>query len=119
MYNVNLSEIHVEGEVHELFREISNGEDEHGDTNGDRNSTWKLLSFSFCYDNFTDKGMEGRSVDFLYTICRYIATIHTDIVEKLTRSVEIVSKKNGHYFLNQHYLYKDRLYLLVRQDLLK
>ena len=66
-----------------------------------------------------DKGMEGRSVDFLYTICRYIATIHTDIVEKLTRSVEIVSQKNGHYFLNQHYLYKDRLYLLVRQDLLK
>ena len=62
---------------------------------------------------------EGRSVDFLYTICRYIATIHTDIVEKLTRSVEIVSQKNGHYFLNQHYLYKDRLYLLVRQDLLK
>ena len=66
-----------------------------------------------------DKGMEGRSVDFLYTICIYIATIHTDIVEKLTRSVEIVSQKNGHYFLNQHYLYKDRLYLLVRQDLLK
>ena len=66
-----------------------------------------------------DKGMEGRSVDFLYTICRYIATIHTDIVEKLTRSVEIVSQKNGHYFLNLHYLYKDRLYLLVRQDLLK
>ena len=66
-----------------------------------------------------DKGTEGRSVDFLYTICRYIATIHTDIVEKLTRSVEIVSQKNGHYFLNQHYLYKDRLYLLVRQDLLK
>ena len=53
MYNVNLSEIHVEGEVHELFREISNGEDEHGDTNGDRNSTWKMPSFSFCYDNFT------------------------------------------------------------------
>ena len=70
-------------------------------------------------DNRIDKGMEGRSVDFLYTICRYIATIHTDIVEKLTRSVEIVSQKNGHYFLNQHYLYKDRLYLLVRQDLLK
>ena len=45
-----------------------------------------------------DKGMEGRSVDFLYTICRYIATIHTYIVDKLTRSVEIVSKKNGHYF---------------------
>ena len=66
-----------------------------------------------------DKGMGGRYVDFLYTICRYIATIHTDIVEKLTRSVEIVSQKNGHYFLNQHYLYKDRLYLLVRQDLLK
>ena len=66
-----------------------------------------------------DKGMGGRCVDFLYTICRYIATIHTDIVDKLTRSVEIVSKKNGHYFLNQHYLYKDRLYLLVRQDLLK
>ena len=66
-----------------------------------------------------DKGMGGRYVDFLYTICRYIATIHTDIVEKLTRSVEIVSKKNGHYFLNLHYLYKDRLYLLVRQDLLK
>ena len=68
---------------------------------------------------FSDKGMEGRSVDFLYTICRYIATIHTDIVYKLTRSVEIVSQKNGHYFLNLHYLYKDRLYLLVRQDLLK
>ena len=66
-----------------------------------------------------DKGMGGRCVDFLYTICRYIATIHTDIVDKLTRSVEIVSKKNGHYFLNQHYLYKDQLYLLVRQDLLK
>ena len=66
-----------------------------------------------------DKGMGGRYVDFLYTICRYIATIHTDIVDKLTRSVEIVSQKNGHYFLNQHYLYKDRLYLLVRQDLLK
>ena len=66
-----------------------------------------------------DKGTEGRSVDFLYTICRYIATIHTDIVYKLTRSVEIVSQKNGHYFLNLHYLYKDRLYLLVRQDLLK
>ena len=66
-----------------------------------------------------DKGMGGRYVDFLYTICRYIATIHTDIVEKLTRSVTIVSQKNGHYFLNQHYLYKDRLYLLVRQDLLK
>ena len=42
--------------------------------------------------------MGGRYVDFLYTICRYIATIHTDIVDKLTRSVEIVSKKNGHYF---------------------
>ena len=66
-----------------------------------------------------DKGMGGRYVGFLYTICRYIATIHTDIVEKLTRSVEIVSQKKGHYFLNQHYLYKDRLYLLVRQDLLK
>ena len=66
-----------------------------------------------------DKGMGGRYVDFLYTICRYIATIHTDIVDKLTRSVEIVSKKNGHYFLNRHYLYKDRQYLLVRQDLLK
>ena len=66
-----------------------------------------------------DKGMGGRYVDFLYTICRYIATIHTDIVDKLTRSVEIVSQKNGHYFLNQHYLYKDQLYLLVRQDLLK
>ena len=66
-----------------------------------------------------DKGMGGRYVDFLYTICRYIATIHTDIVDKLTRSVEIFSRKNGHYFLNRHYLYKDRLYLLVRQDLLK
>ena len=45
-------------------------------------------------NTMTDKGMGGRYVDFLYTICRYIATIHTDIVEKLTRSVEIVSKKN-------------------------
>ena len=78
-----------------------------------------LLSHNTIIGSVEDKGMEGRSVDFLYTICRYIATIHTDIVEKLTRSVEIVSQKNGHYFLNQHYLYKDRLYLLVRQDLLK
>ena len=81
--------------------------------------TLNVIMVSFLHSRFFDKGMEGRSVDFLYTICRYIATIHTDIVEKLTRSVEIVSQKNGHYFLNQHYLYKDRLYLLVRQDLLK
>ena len=45
-----------------------------------------------------DKGMGGRYVDFLYTICRYIATIHTDIVEKLTRSVEIVSQKKDTIF---------------------
>ena len=38
--NVNLSEIHVECEVHELFGEIPNGEDKHGDTNGDWNPTW-------------------------------------------------------------------------------
>ena len=79
------------------------------ETELEKSRTWAML----------DKGMGGRYVDFLYTICRYIATIHTDIVDKLTRSVEIVSQKNGHYFLNQHYLYKDRLYLLVRQDLLK
>ena len=86
------------------------------------NNILSLLTISKVFKfipSSTDKGMGGRYVDFLYTICRYIATIHTDIVEKLTRSVEIVSQKNGHYFLNQHYLYKDRLYLLVRQDLLK
>ena len=83
-------------------------------------NTLEIMSVGLLhFQTILRKGMEGRSVDFLYTICRYIATIHTDIVEKLTRSVEIVSKKNGHYFLNQHYLYKDRLYLLVRQDLLK
>ena len=84
---------------------------------------WLCQQYFFAQPVFiitgVDKGMGGRYVDFLYTICRYIATIHTDIVDKLTRSVEIVSQKNGHYFLNQHYLYKDRLYLLVRQDLLK
>ena len=35
MYNVNLSEIHVEGEVHELLREFADGEDVEGDAHRD------------------------------------------------------------------------------------
>ena len=67
----------------------------------DRREMTNLGDDHFDFTWGPDKGMEGRSVDFLYTICIYIATIHTDIVEKLTRSVEIVSQKKGHYFLNR------------------
>ena len=50
-YQTDLSEIHVKGEVHELFWEISNWEDEHCHTNSDRDPS--------CENIWTIKGV-GR-----------------------------------------------------------